>query len=104
MQASEIKTKLEECGLPIAYRMFPENEAPALPWLVWYIDSETNFPADGANYHNIKHVTLELYTELKDLDAEAAVESAIADMGIWDKTEEYIDSERCYQIVYTLEV
>lgn len=104
MRVVDIQNKLKTCGLPIAYRMFPENEAPPLPYVVWYIDSETNYPADGENYHNIKHVTVELYTRFKDETSEAAVETALGVLGIWEKTEEYIDSEKCYQIVYYLEV
>lgn len=104
MQAVDIKTVLEQCGLPLAYRMFPEGGAPPLPYVVWYIDSETNFAADGENYHNIKHLTVELYTRLKDIASETAVEAALGKLGVWEKTEEYIDSEKCYQIVYYTEV
>ena len=104
MQAVDIKSRLETCGLPITYRQFPEGEAPNLPYAVWYLGAETNFPADGENYHNIKQLTVELYTKLKDLESEAAVEAVLNGLGVWSKTEEYIDDEKCYQIVYYLEV
>lgn len=104
MQAAEIMAALKECGLPLAYRQFPEGSAPGLPYAVWYIGGETNFPADGENYHNVKQITVELYTGLKDPDTEAAVEVVLNGLGIWEKTEEYVDSEKCYQIVYYLEV
>lgn len=104
MLAAEIKDRLEPCGLPLAYRFFPEGAAPGLPYVVWYIGGETNFPADGENYYNVKQLTVELYTKLKDPSSEAAVEAALNNLGVWSKTEEYIDSEKCYQIVYYLEV
>ena len=104
MLASEIRERLEKSGLPLAYRFFPEDEPPpGFPYLVWYIDNETPFPADGENYYTVKHITVELYTGKKDVDAEAALEKALS-FAVWEKTEEYIDSEKCYQITYYLEV
>lgn len=54
-------------------------------------------------YHKIDHIQVELYTKLKDQEAEDRVENALSSL-YWDKTEEYIDSERCYQILYEIEV
>lgn len=102
LQEPEIQTILEGSGLPVAYRMFPEGGSPDLPFVVWYVGSERNFPADGDNYFNIKQITVELYTRLKDTVSESAVEAVLP--GIWDKTEIYLDDENCYQIVYNLEV
>lgn len=104
MRAVDIKARLDACGLPLAYRMFPAGEAPPLPYLVWYVGSETNFAADGENWYNIKALTVELYTRLKDPASEEQVEAVLNGLGIWDKTEEYVDNEKCYQIVYYLEV
>lgn len=104
MRLAEVKRRLEGCGLPLAYRCFPEGGAPPLPYLIYYEGGETNFPADGSNYYNIKQVTAELYTQGKDPASEEAVEEALEGLGIWAKTEEYIDSEKCLQIVYYLEV
>ena len=103
MQLAEFKERLKVCDLPVAYRAFPEGAAPSLPYAVYYESGETNFPADGENYYNIKQMTVELYTKQKDSAAEEKVESAI-DFAIREKTEEYIDSEKCFQIVYYLEV
>ena len=103
MQLDEFKEKLAACGLPLAYRSFPEGAAPPLPYVVYYAPNETNFAADGENYFNIKQIIVELYTRNKDVASEASVEQALA-FAIWDKTEEYIEAEKCYQIVYNLEV
>lgn len=104
MLLTNIKDTLATCGLPLAYRLFPEGESPGLPYVVWYVDSESNFAADGENYHTIRHLTVELYTRRKDIANEAKVESALNTLGIWSKTEEYISSEKCIQTVYYLEV
>lgn len=103
MQLAEFKERLEACDFPVAYRVFPEGDAPPLPFVVYYENGERNFPADGENYYNVKQITVELYTEQKDSAAEKKVENAI-DFAVWEKTEEYIDSEKCFQIVYYLEV
>ncbi len=104
MREDEIQSILETCGLPIAYRMFPEGNAPPLPFAAWYVGGETNFPADGENYFNIKELTVELYTLRKEPDMEDALEGVLGTLGIWEKTEEYLDDQGCYQIVYYLEV
>ena len=54
-------------------------------------------------YQKINHIQVELYTKLKDPELEDKVEQALSSF-FWDKTEEYIDSERCYQILYEIEV
>lgn len=104
MRLAEVKRRLEGCGLPLAYRCFPEGSAPPLPYLVYYESGEVNFPADGSNYYNTKQITVELYTQGKDPSSEAAVEAALEGLGIWEMTEVFIDSEKCLQIVYYLEV
>lgn len=104
MRLADIQIQLSGCGLPVAYRLFQEGEAPALPYVVWYVGSERNFPADGVNYHNIKELTVELYTPHKDITSETKIERVLDQMGIWSKTEAYIDSEKCFQVVYYLEV
>lgn len=104
MQHREIKRLMDTIDLPHTYRAYPVDKAPALPWFVWYIDSESNFPADGQNYYNIKSLTVELYTASKDVDSETAIEAVLDGMGIWDKTETWVDSEQCLMTTYTLEV
>ena len=61
--------------MPLAYRFFDTEQQ--LPYETWYIDGETNFPADGENYYTVRHITVELYTKQKDLEAEAAVERSL---------------------------
>ena len=94
---------LETSGLPVTYRAWPENEAPPLPYLCYYDSGSNNFAADGVVYFSARQITVELYTELKDVTAENRVEQALSSF-FWEKTEEYIDSEKCYQIVYEMEV
>jgi hypothetical protein len=56
-------------------------------------------------YEVIQGVEIELYSEMKDLEAESALEAALNENDIpWQKYEEYIDSEEMYQITYDVEL
>ena len=103
MTLQEFRKILETSGLPVTYRAWPENEAPPLPYLCYYDSGSNNFAADGVVYFSARRITVELYTELKDVVAESRVEQALSPF-YWEKTEEYIDSEKCYQIAYEMEV
>lgn len=103
MILSEIKALLEATGLPVTYRAWPEDAAPDLPFICYLLAYSNNFSADGKVYEPIDHLQIELYTELKAPDMEAKVENALADF-FWQKTETYIESEQCYQIMYEIEV
>ena len=91
--------------LPTTYLAWPEGEAPPLPWLAIVERNSDNFAADGIVYSHIKSVDVELYTLTKSPETEASVEEAFLRSGVfWEKSEEYIESEKCYQITYSLEV
>ena len=48
---------------------------------------------------------IELYTDIKDPDAEALVENVLDAAGIfYDKTESYIEEENLYEVLYEMEV
>ena len=103
MSLEEIKKLLETTGLPVAYRAFPVGNAPPLPFICYLFSSTNNFNADDVVYQVINRITIELYTESKDPEAENAVEAALKDL-CWEKSEEYLDDEQCYEIIYEIEV
>lgn len=94
---------LSSSGFPVTYLSWPENRAPQMPYICYYVSGSDNFAADGIVYYPVNQIQVELYTELKDLEAEAALEIALASF-YWNKTETYIDTENCYQIAYEIEV
>ena len=105
MTREDVKTLLESMGLPVAYRSFPEGGAPALPFLCYYSPYTNNFAADGVAYAIINHVNVELYTQVKDPTTEGKVEAALTGAGIyWEKSETYLEDEKCLQILYEIEV
>ena len=103
MTLQALATLLAGTGLPVTYRAWPVKKAPPLPYICYFVGYSNNFAADGKVYHPINHIQVELYTRRKDPAAEEAVESALLDL-YWDKTETYIDTEQCYQILYEIEV
>ena len=104
MTLEELSIKLKTSGLPLAYRQWPENEAPALPYLVYYESSADTVSADGIAYYKISHITVELYTKDKDLAAEAALESALLGLHWQKPNEQYLDTEHMMMCSYEFEV
>lgn len=103
MTLPQLKTLLETTALPVTYRAWPEKAAPPLPFLCYLCTGFDSLHADGLVYHLVTHVQVELYTRLKDPEAEAKVEAALSGFH-WKKEETYIDTERCYMILYEIEV
>lgn len=103
MTLPELNTKLLVTGFPVTYRAWPEQSAPPLPFICYLCTDDDSLFADGMNYYSFTNVRVELYTQHKDLEAEAKVETALSDFH-WKKSEIYIASERCYMILYEIEV
>lgn len=103
MKLEDIKQILEETGYNVAYQFFKTN--PPLPFIVYVCPYENNFAADGKVYYTTKHIQIELYTEIKDLNTEQKVEDVLNKHEIYyEKVENYIENEAMYQIVYEIEI
>lgn len=89
----------------VAYRAFPVNKAPALPFIC-YLDTYTsNFFADNKVYTIIQELDIELYSQIKDITSEALIEAELNAHDLtWQKSEEYIPDEDMYEVVYTITV
>ena len=103
MSLEEFKKILKTTGLPVAYYAFPENAAPALPFICYLVPFTNNFGADGKVYEKINHIQVELYTKMKNQEIEEKVENALSSF-YWEKTEIYLEDEKCFEIIYELEV
>lgn len=89
----------------VVYRAWPVGEAPALPFICYLVEGSDNFGADDHVYKGINRVRIELYSENKDTTSEGAIEALLDSLYIyWEKDETYIDDERCYEIIYSIEV
>lgn len=103
MNLSELKDILKSTGLPVVYRAWPEKHAPSLPYICYLCVGNTPTYADASVYFQSTEINVELYTRMKEPETEAKVEGALKDFH-WKKSETYIDTERCYQILYEIEV
>ena len=95
---------IRDTGLPFAYHHFAEGESPDPPFLIYLFPESDNYGADNTVYSEISRVYLELYTDLKDPEAEKQIERALKEHGIfWDKSEVWIESESLYEVLYSFE-
>lgn len=105
MTYDEIASMIESTELENAYYQYPEGEAPELPYILFYYPERDDFQADNKNYAKITQLNIELYTKEKDFEKEAAVEAILEANDLsYDKEEQYIESEKMYEVLYTMEV
>ena len=87
----------------VAYYEWPINEAPALPFVCWFSQSEYAFAADNVSYYTRPRFSVELYTKQRDPTTEALFETAFKNAGLYyTKETEYLDDERCQVTVFSL--
>lgn len=105
---SELKNILESItGFKnkVAYRAFPVGKAPTLPFICYLETGTNNFYADGKVYKSASVVDIELYSRNRDIVSENLIEDKLEENGIaWEKDIEYIDDQKCYEVIYTVEV
>lgn len=103
MTLLELKTILASTTFPVAYRSFAE--ATTLPCICYFETGTNNFGADNKVYKVNREVAVELYTKNKDVTSEATLEGIFDTNEIfWEKEETYLDDEKCYEIIYTIEI
>ena len=105
MTYKEIAAMIESIGLPYAYYQFPEGTGQEPPFVVFFYSNIDDLYADESNYQRIVTLNIELYTREKDFEKEATVEGILQNSGLsYYKEENYINSEKMYQIAYEMEV
>ena len=106
MTLAGIKTALEAIddgafAGKVAYRAFPAEAAPELPFICLLETETDNFTADSKVYQKRQYVNIELYSAQKDVASENAIEAMFdANSVIWEKSEEYIDTEEMVEVIY----
>jgi len=110
MTLADLKTALEGINDnafrdKVAYRAFPVNSAPELPFICFMEMESDNFVADSVVYQKFTEVNIEFYSKHKDTVTEGAIEAMLnSHMLVWDKEEYYVDSEDMLQIVYGITI
>jgi hypothetical protein len=103
MSLEQLAESLTKTGLLVTYRAWPAKEVHEPPFLCYLATGANPTYADGGVYYHYDDVRVELYTALKDQALEAKVEEALSGFH-WKKEETYIDTQRCYMIIYEIEV
>lgn len=107
MTLEELNQRLQSTGLPVTYRAWPDDPEspppPEPPFICYLCEDDDPLFADGTTYYFYSNVRVELYTKYKSPELETKVESALAGFH-WKKSETYISTERCYLIIYEIEV
>lgn len=98
----QLKTILEQLKIPVAYDHF--NEATNPPFIAFRRYSQNNFGADDVVYEKINNYYVYLVTDYKDVELEEQLENVLTEADIFFnvESEDYIDDEKCYQIVYSI--
>ena len=105
MSYEEINEMMQENGLPFAYHHFAEGESPDPPFTLFLSPGENTFGADDLMYVSFKRLHIELYTDEKSPDTEERVEEVLLRYNIYyTKSEVWIESEKLYEVLYTMEV
>ena len=105
MTHNEVFSMIMSVGFPAAYNHFPEDTAKAPPFICYYYPASDDFLADNYNYVKKEQLYIELYTAYKDFTAEQALETVLRQNEmVYSRAETYIDSEKMYLELYTMEV
>ena len=107
MQSEEltiIKNLLEQLNIPVAYSHFNTSVTP--PVAVYRRSTTNNFGADNKVYKKNNNYYVELYTQYKDPELEQRLEDLFDNAEIFYEveSEDYIDSEKMYEVIYTINV
>lgn len=105
MTYKEISQMIAGANLPYAYYQFPEDTPQAPPFICFFFSDTDDVFADDTNYQRVATLNIELYTNEKSFELEESLEEILANNNLtYYKEENYIDSEKLYQIAYEMEV
>jgi hypothetical protein len=99
MTLQELNNILKSTGYEVAYSHFNTPIKP--PFITYLISNSENFIADNKVYKKIDNIKIELYTSIKDLQAEEKLEKLLDENDIAYETDEtWIESEKLFQKIY----
>ncbi len=109
MTQAELYQALKATGLPVVYSHWkagdPLNQPPAPPYLIFQFAESDDLMADNHNYHAISAYDIELYSNRKDLAAEAKLENKLKELRIpYEKSETRIESEELFMVLYEITI
>lgn len=102
MILKELEAALKATGYAVAYREF-QDERPTLPYIAWTVENERHYGSDIKNHVGVLSVTVELYSNVKELEAEMKIEAILSEVE-FDKTETAIPEEQLLEIIYEFDL
>lgn len=98
----DLYQSLLRTGYPVAYSHF--ESAVKTPFICYTYEYSNNMFADGEVYQKINHYQIELYALSKNKsEAERKLMNALALFSFQKTGEEYISSQKVYQMIYETE-
>lgn len=89
----------------VTYNAWNKNNVPKLPFICYLCTQTNNFKADNKVYKVIQNVDIELYTQIKEPATERLIEDALdANNIVWEKYEDYLETEKCYMFTYEISI
>ena len=90
-------------GVPVAYRVFDEEQMP--PYIIYSRINDDGVDADDKTYFKVPHIRLELYALTRDLAIEAKIEALLDINDIpYECDETYIESEKLTETIYEFDL
>lgn len=102
MKEIEINSLLNTMNIPVAYDHFKDdNTIP--PFILYRNDDTDTFKADDKTYYKENNYIIDLTTIKKQPDLEEQLETLFDSNNIpYEKFEDYIESEKIFQIRYLI--
>lgn len=104
MKITDLINILKATGLPIFYSHFnvtDDDPVPEPPYMTYIFSYSSNMYADNKVYKKIDNFQIELYTKIKDLQAEKKLEDLFDLNEIpYSTSEIFIESENIFQKIY----
>lgn len=105
MTLPELKELLKALGLPVAYLQWTVGQVPELPYILYYSDEDNNFFADDVVYSDGYAVTVEVYSQNRDLELESRVKELLKENNIsYESYGEFLKSEDMYLKAYEFNI
>lgn len=106
MTYKEVNSMIASIGLPYAYNEFDDETGIAPPFICFLFDNYSNdLIADNFNYQAVRTLSIELYTDNKDFELEAQVETVLKTNKLpFTRQETYLESERMFMVIYDTQI
>lgn len=102
---NEVLAMLNEIGIPFVYSHWAPGEVPDTPYICYCGTYSNPFGADGEIYKDFLNISIELYTEIKDLESEKKIRAVLDTHGIfYSRTETWIPDEELYDVLFEFEI